>query len=63
VHERPHRGLLREICGLLRRTPSGAEQAAKTIERLRVGVVEFDGQFGFEVPSFDGQGRLTPKPF
>jgi hypothetical protein len=62
MHERADRGFLSEIGGFLRRTAARAEQTTQTIERLTIGVVEFDGQFRFEIPSLNGQGRLTPKP-
>jgi len=63
VHERSHGSFLREVRGLFIGTPACPEQAPQTIERLDIGVVEFDREFWFEIPSLDGQGRLTPKPF
>lgn len=61
MNERSDGGVLCEIGGLFGRASPRSEHATQAIERLRVRVIKFDGKIRFEIPSLDGQGRLTPK--
>ena len=61
VNERSDRGVLREIGGFLGGAPARSEHTTQTIERLRICVIKLDGKIRFEIPSLDGQSRLTPK--